>query len=65
LKETLKFEIIVGTNGRILNISKCFNGKTHDFNIRKNSENVPKHVEVLADSSYQGIAKLHANSTAQ
>ena len=49
-------------NGRILNISKCFNGKTHDFNIRKNSEHVPKHVEVLADSGYQGIAKLHTNS---
>ena len=52
-RHTLKFDVIVGTNGRILNISKCFNGKTHDFNIRKNSEYVPKHVEVLADSSYQ------------
>ena len=36
--------------------------KTHDFNIRKNSEHVLKHVEVLADSGYQGIAKLHTNS---
>ena len=46
-----------------MNISKCFNGKTHDFNIRKNSEHVPKQVEILADSGYHGIAKLHANST--
>lgn len=57
---TLKFEVIIDAHG--MNISKCFNGKTHDFNIRKNSEHVPKHVEVLADSGYQGIAKLHANS---
>lgn len=46
-----------------MNVSKCFDGKTHDFNIRKSSEHIPKHVEVIADSGYQGIAKLHANST--
>ena len=46
-----------------MNVSKCFNGKTHDFNIRTSSEHIPKHVEVIADSGYQGIAKLHANST--
>lgn len=62
-RHTLKFEIFTTLNGKILSVSKCFGGKTHDFSIRKSSEHVPKHVEALVDSGYQGIAKLHANST--
>ena len=62
-RHTLKFEVIIDANGKILNISKCFNGKTHDFSIRKSSEHVPRCVAMLADAGYQGIAKLHANST--
>ena len=62
-RHTLKFEIFAAPNGKILNVSKCFCGKTHDFNIRKNSEHVPKHVKIIADSGYQGIAKLHKKSS--
>ena len=62
-RHTLKFEVIIDATGKILNISKCFNGKTHDFSIRKSSEHVPRHVEMLADSGYYGLVKLHSNST--
>ena len=62
-RHTLKFEVIIDATGKILNISKCFNGKTHDFSIRKSSEHVPRHVEMLADSGYHGLVKLHSNST--
>ena len=57
-RHTLKFEVIVSTNGRILNVSKCFDGKTHDFNIRKSSEHIPKPVEVIADSGYQDYMQI-------
>ena len=57
-RHTLKFEVIIDTNGKILNISKCFNGKTHDFSIRKSSEHVPRRVEMLADAGYQGYMQI-------
>ena len=40
-KHTIKFEIQIDTSGKILNISKAYCGKTHDFKIRKTSEHVP------------------------
>ena len=62
-KHTQKVEIMVSQNGKIINVSKVFSGKTHDFKIRKESDKIPIGVEVLADSGYQGIHKLHKNST--
>ena len=41
------------------NISKAYNGRTHDFKIRKMSEHIPKDVTILADSGYQGLQGLH------
>ena len=54
-KHTIKFEIQTDTSGKIINISKAYCGKTHDFKIRKTSEHVPKDVTILADSGYQGL----------
>ena len=58
-RHTVKFETIVNLKGKILNISKGYAGKTHDFKIRKLSDPIPKNVTVLADSGYQGLKDLH------
>jgi IS5 family transposase len=58
-KHTIKFEIQTDSSGKILNISKAYCGKTHDFKIRKTSEHVPKNATILADSGYQGLQGLH------
>ena len=47
------------TKGKILNISKGYGGRTHDFKIRKMSDHIPKDIQVLADSGYQGLQKQH------
>ena len=55
----MKFEIMTNTKGNILNISKGYSGRTHDFKIRKMSDHIPKDIQVLADSGYQGLQKQH------
>lgn len=41
----------------------CGKGREHDFRLFKRSKlRVPPGAELLADSGYQGLAKLHANS---
>lgn len=38
-------------------------GKTHDFALFKSSRlALAPHIELLGDSGYQGVAKLHSNS---
>ena len=38
-------------------------GKTHDFALFKNSRlALASHLELLADTGYQGVDKLHSNS---
>ena len=44
---------------KIISISKGYSGRTHDFKIRKMSDHIPKDVQVLADSGYQGLQKMH------
>ena len=61
-RHTMKFEIQTDKNGKILNISKSYNGRTHDFKIRKMSDHVPRDAVVLADSGYQGMQKLHTKT---
>ena len=58
-RHTMKFEIQTDIRGKIIGISKSYNGKTHDFKIRKMSDHVPRDATVLADSGYQGLQKLH------
>ena len=58
-RHMMKFEVITSANGKILNISKGYNGRTHDFKIRKMSEHLPRDAVVLADSGYQGLQKIH------
>ncbi len=38
-------------------------GKTHDFKMFKDSKtHIPSDIRILADSGYQGIKDIHANS---
>lgn len=59
----MKIQIVV--NAADLKVI-CFSvskGRTHDFNLFKNSRlPILKHAKILADSGYQGITKYHKNS---
>ena len=61
-KHTQKIEIMVSKNGEILNISKAYPGRVHDFKIRKFSDKIPRDVKALVDSGYQGLQKIHKNT---
>jgi len=45
--------------GRILRESKPYEGRVHDFEIRKTEGSLPA-VSILADSGYQGLQKEHS-----
>lgn len=46
----------------IVCVATC-TGKTHDFALFKSSRlALSPHIELLADTGYQGVAKLHSNS---
>ena len=56
---TIKTEIITDHKGRILRVSKPYEGRVHDFNIRKTEGPLPT-VPILADSGYQGLQNEHS-----
>ncbi len=58
-KHSLKIEIMTDTRGEILSISKVVPGRIDDFKLRKQSDNIPRNITVLADSGYQGLQKIH------
>lgn len=59
-RHTLKSEIGVTGEGKIVSISPSHPGSKHDFNIRKSAkEPIPKESRVYVDSGYLGIDKLH------
>ena len=59
-RHTIKVQILASTIGEILS---CAKGKQHDFLIFKESDVlVHPDSELLADSGYQGLNKLHENS---
>jgi transposase len=61
-RHTLKTEIRVTSDGRIVNISKSYQGKSHDFKIHKEADPIPIGTRVYADSGYQGINKRTKNA---
>jgi hypothetical protein len=60
-RHTIKTEIVIEEDGRILSISKSHKGKTHDFKIRKTEKLLPVSSIKHADSGYQGMQKLQSN----
>ena len=54
--------MVNATNGKILCFAQA-NGSTHDFKLFKNSyRGIPEKIKIKADSGYQGISEIHANS---
>lgn len=60
-QHTLKTEIVMEEGGRILSVSKAYQGKMHDFRIRKQEKPLPITSIKHADSGYQGWQKLQRN----
>ena len=57
---TAKAQIIVSSIGEILNINYTPYGRMHDFTLFKSCNyDLEKAKSILADSGYQGIAKLY------
>lgn len=61
-RHTLKTEVRITSDGRIINISKSYKGKSHDFKIHKEADPIPIGTRVYADSGYQGINKRTKNA---
>lgn len=60
-RHTLKTEIVLRKDGKILATSKMFPGRTHDFRIRKESKPLPRGCLKHVDSGYQGLQKITAH----
>lgn len=60
-RHTIKTEIAIQEDGRILTVSRSHKGRTHDFKIRKGEKPLPRESLKLADSGYQGWQKLQCN----
>lgn len=58
---TIKTEIVIEENGRIMSISRSHRGRMHDFKIRKQEKFLPVDSIKYADSGYQGWQKLQKN----
>lgn len=56
-RHTLKAEIVMQDNGKILSTSRTRPGRTHDFRIRKEGKPLPGNSEKYVDSGYQGLQK--------
>jgi IS5 family transposase len=60
-RHTAKVEVQINGSGRILNVSKSYGGRHHDFAIRKSEDPMPRDAVILADSGYQGLQKNRRN----
>lgn len=58
-RHTLKTEIRVTPQGRIVHVSRRFPGSVHDFAVYKDGPPVHRDIRTFVDSGYQGLDKLH------
>ena len=56
-RHTLKAEIVMQDDGRIMSASRTRPGRTHDFRIRKEGKPLNGNSEKYVDSGYQGLQK--------
>ncbi len=59
-RHTLKTEIQITEDGRIVSVSKPYPGKIHDIEVRKRGSPLAKESTAYVDSGYQGLHKVHA-----
>jgi len=60
-RHTIKTEIVMQPDGKIVSVSKSHKGRIHDFRIRKTEKLLPMGSIKIADSGYQGWQKLQSN----
>ena len=59
----IKAQIIINFKDKRILKTNFSNGKKHDFRLFKESNLIiPANVQILADTGYQGIQKIHINS---
>ena len=58
----MKTQIIIDRKTEQIICTEFFNGKAHDGTIFKETTPVHPDIQVLADSGYRGIQKVHENS---
>lgn len=61
-RHTIKTEIIVTEQGKIVSVSKPAPGRVHDIEIRRRGSPLPKDAHAYTDSGYQGLQKDHPNT---
>jgi hypothetical protein len=59
-RHTIKTEIVITGNGRIVSVSKPAPGRVHDLEVRRRGPPLPSSSRVYADSGYQGLQEDHA-----
>ena len=59
-RHTIKPEIVITENGRIVTISKPAPGRVHDLEIRRRGPSFPSASHLDADSGYQGLQDDHS-----
>jgi hypothetical protein len=57
-RHTLKTEIILREDGKILAVSRTAKGRVHDFRMRKEGKPLPNSTKRFVDLGYQGLQKL-------
>lgn len=60
-RHTLKVEVGMDENGRIMHLSKVHGGRKHDFSIRKSEKPFCRDAVKIVDSGYQGLQKRQKN----
>ena len=59
----MKAQLLISLESKMIYGIASAKGKTHDFRMFKDSKvHIPSDIEILADSGYQGIKNIHANS---
>ena len=59
-RHTIKSEITITEQGRIVGVSKPAPGRVHDLEIRRRGAPLPKGAHAYADSAYQGLQRDHS-----
>jgi len=60
-RHTLKAELGITEEGRIIHVSKVYGGRKHDFAIRKSEKPFPPGAVKVVDLGYQGMQKKEQN----
>ena len=61
-RHTLKVQVVVDKTTEQIICANAFNGKAHDLTIFKQTLKVNPSIQILADSGYRGIQKVHNNT---